>query len=65
MVKRVPFLPVQRRRSTFARQSVEEANMKCTCKSTTHGHKDGECKKEAAKGGVCPECSAAERKAKR
>jgi len=39
--------------------------MKCTCKSTTHGHKAGECKKEAAKGGVCPECAAAEQKAKR
>ena len=27
--------------------------MKCTCKSTTHGHKAGECKKEAAKSGMC------------
>jgi hypothetical protein len=39
--------------------------MKCTCKSTTHGHKAGECKKEAGKGDVCAECAAAERKAKR
>jgi hypothetical protein len=39
--------------------------MKRTCKSATHGHKGGECKKEAAKGDVCPECAAAERKAKR
>jgi len=39
--------------------------MKCTSKSTTHGHKAGECKKEAAKSGMCPECAAAERKEKR
>jgi hypothetical protein len=38
--------------------------MKCTCKSTTHGHKAGECKKDAMKGDVCPECATAERKAK-
>jgi hypothetical protein len=38
--------------------------MKRTCKSTTHGHKAGECKKDAMKGDVCPEGATAERKAK-
>ena len=39
--------------------------MKCTCKNATHGHKAGECKKEAMKSGMCAECAAAEQKAKR
>ena len=34
--------------------------MKCDCQSKGHGHKLGECKKEAAESGICRECSEAQ-----